>query len=322
MSLPTLGTLEAAAEKVYRHMVPTPLHNWPLICSRAGCDVWVKHENHTPIGAFKVRGGITYMADLTENSGSNGIITATRGNHGQSIGFAARLAGLRAVIVVPHGNSTEKNAAMHALGVELIEHGADYQEAREFADAKARDDKLTFLGPYAPVLVEGVATYGLEMFRTQPDIDAVFVPIGMGSGLCGTIAAREALGSKAEIIGVVADTAPCYALSFEAGKPVSTNSADTLADGLACRVPDENALSVMLDYAERVVRVSEMEIKAAMRHYFTDCHNVAEGAGAAPLAALLKERERWRGKKVGLVLSGGNVDRALYREILNEREPD
>jgi len=205
---------------------------------------------------------------------------------------------------------------MRAFGVELIEHGSDYQEAREFADAKAVADKLVFLGPYAPLLVNGVASYGLEFFRKCDDLDAVYVPIGMGSGICGMIAAREALGLKTQIIGVVAEEAPCYALSFNAGKPISSNSANTFADGLACRVPEPSSLQVMLNYAERVVTVSESEIKAAMRHYFTDTHNVAEGAGAAALAGLLKERDRWGGRKVGLVLSGGNIDRNLYQEIL------
>ena len=263
-----------------------------------------------------MRGGITYIQDLANRGSVSGVITATRGNHGQSIGFAAKRAGIKATIVVPHGNSVEKNAAMRALGVELIEHGSDYQEAREFADAKANVDKLVYLGPYAPVLVRGVSSYALEFLRRLNDLDAVYVPIGMGSGICGTIAAREALGLKTRIIGVVAEEAPCYALSFEAGKAVSTNSADTLADGLACRVPDPNSLEVIIDKAERVVTVSEAEIMAAMRHYFTDTHNVAEGAGAAPLAALLKERELWTGKKVGLILSGGNIDRTQYQEIL------
>jgi threonine dehydratase len=312
-----LSELEKAAADIHAVMPPTPQYAWPLLSQRCGCEVWVKHENHTPLGAFKLRGGIVHVADLVAHAAPAGIITATRGNHGQSIGFAARSAGIKAVVVVPHGNSTEKNAAMRALGVELVEHGADYQEAREYADARAAEEGLAFVGPYAPLLVRGVASYGLEFFRAVADLDAVYVPIGMGSGLCGTIAAREALGLKTEIIGVVAEQAPCYALSFAAGKPVSTNSADTLADGLACRVPDADALAVMLDHAGGVIAVSEDEIKAAMRHYFTDTHNIAEGAGAAPLAGLLKERARWAGKKVGLILSGGNIDKALYRDILS-----
>jgi threonine dehydratase len=316
MSQPTLSELESSASLIYEIMGPTAQYCWPLLCERSGCEVWVKHENHTPIGAFKVRGGVTYIQDLSNRGSVPGVITATRGNHGQSIGFAAQRAGIKATIVVPHGNSVEKNAAMRALGVELIEHGSDYQEAREFADARASADKLVYLGAYAPVLVRGVSSYALEFLRKLDDLDAVYVPIGMGSGICGTIAAREALGLRTRIIGVVAEKAPCYALSFEAGKAISTNTADTLADGLACRVPDPNSLEVMLDKAERVVTVSEAEIMAAMRHYFTDTHNIAEGAGAAPLAALLKERNLWSGKKVGLILSGGNIDRTQYQKIL------
>jgi threonine dehydratase len=316
MSQPTLSELESSASLIYEIMGPTAQYCWPLLCERSGCEVWVKHENHTPIGAFKVRGGVTYIQDLSNRGSVPGVITATRGNHGQSIGFAAQRAGIKATIVVPHGNSVEKNAAMRALGVELIEHGSDYQEAREFADARASADKLVYLGAYAPVLVRGVSSYALEFLRKLDDLDAVYVPIGMGSGICGTIAAREALGLRTRIIGVVAEKAPCYALSFEAGKAISTNTADTLADGLACRVPDPNSLEVMLDKAERVVTVSEAEIMAAMRHYFTDTHNIAEGAGAAPLAALLKERNLWSGKKVGLILSGGNIDHTQYQKIL------
>lgn len=312
-----LEALERAAELVHSIMQPTPQHCWPLLSRRCGAEVWVKHENHTPIGAFKVRGGLVYMDEWRRaNPGGPGVITATRGNHGQSIGFAAGRAGVQATIVVPHGNSVEKNAAMEALGVDLVVHGADFQEASDYAAQRARDEGLQLLPAFHPSLVQGVGTYALELFRAQPDIDTVYVPIGMGSGICGLISARDALGLKTEIVGVVAEGAPCYALSFESGQPVSTNRADTFADGVACRTPDPAALAIILAGAARIVTVSDADIMAAMRHYFTDIHNVAEGAGAAPLAALLWEKDRMAGRRIGLILSGGNVDMAVYREIL------
>lgn len=317
--MPIPPELEAAADLVHSVMPPTPQICWPLLSERAGAEVWVKHENHTPIGAFKIRGGLTYVAELKRRQPAvPGVITATRGNHGQSVGFAARRAGLPAVVVVPHGNSTEKNRAMRALSVELIEHGHDFQAAYEHAMALAEERRLHPLRSFHPWLIRGVASYGLEFLSGVPDLDTVYVPIGLGSGICGTIAARDALGLKTRIVGVVAENAAAYALSFERKTPVSTNSADTIADGVACRVPDPDAVATILRGAERVVTVSEAEIKAAMRHYFTDTHNVAEGAAAAPLAALLKERSRMAGRRVGIVLSGGNVDRRLYAEILGE----
>lgn len=313
----SLETLEAAAEIVHRSVQPTPAHCWPLLCERLGTEVWVKHENHTPIGAFKVRGGLVYCSELkAREPHCPGIITATRGNHGQSIAFAARALGLRAVVLVPHGNSVEKNAAMRAFGAELIEHGEDFQEAREYAGSLAEQEGLQFTGPFEEPLVRGVASYPLEFFRARPDLDTVYVPIGMGSGICATIAVRDALGLKTRIVGVVAEQAAAYALSFEAGEPVSTNSADTLADGLACRVPDPEAVAIIRKGAERIVRLSEDEIRAAMRAYYTDTHNLAEGAGAAPLAAALQESEKLKGQKVGLMLTGGNVDARVFREIL------
>jgi threonine dehydratase len=317
-ALPSLQALEQAAALVHAAMPPTPQYRWPLLCERAGADVWVKHENHTPIGAFKVRGGITYMDALKRaDPGVTGVVAATRGNHGQSIALAAQRAGLHPVIVAPRGNSVEKNAAMRALGAELIEHGHDFQAAYEHAAVLARERKLHRLPSFHPWLVLGVASYGLELFNAVPDLDTVYVPIGLGSGICGTIAARNALGLKTRVVGVVAENAAAYALSFAKRAPVSTNSADTIADGMACRVPDESALAIIFTHAERVITVSEEEIKAAMRHYFTDTHNVTEGAGAAPLAALLRERDKMAGKHVALVLSGGNIDREKYAAVLN-----
>jgi threonine dehydratase len=297
-------------------MNPTLQYNWPLLAERCGCEVWVKHENHTPIGAFKVRGGITFMQDYAENGDGAGLITATRGNHGQSIGFAARAAGVSATIVVPKGNSTEKNAAMAALGVRMLVHGQDFDEAREFADATAAEEGLSFVPSFDPRLVRGVASYAMELFGAIGDLDALYVPIGLGSGICGTIAARDALGLKTEIVGVVSENAPAYALSYEAGKPVATNSANTFADGVACRIPDAAAVEIINKGAARIITVSEDEIKDAMRAYYTDTHNLAEGAGAAPLAALLQEKVRMKGRKAGVVLTGGNIDTDLYSAIL------
>ncbi|MEX1109703.1 MAG: threonine dehydratase [Dongiaceae bacterium] len=317
----SLVDIETAAEALRPVMPATPAHRWPLLAARSGAEVWVKHENHTPIGAFKVRGGIVYMERLKKDRPDiKGVITATRGNHGQSIAFGARRASLSATLVVPHGNSVEKNAAMRAFGGELIEHGHDFQAAYEYAMGLAEERKLYPLRSFHPWLVAGVSTYALELFRAVADIDTVYVPIGLGSGISGVISARDALGLKTNVVGVVAEMAPSYALSFEAKRPVSTNSADTIADGMACRVPDEAALEVIGRGTARIVRVSESEIRAAMRHYFTDTHNVAEGAGAAALAALLQERTAMQGKRVALILSGGNVDRPLFAEILAEAE--
>ncbi len=315
--LPDLAAIEAAAETVHAVMKPTPAHRWPLLAVRTGAEVWVKHENHTPIGAFKIRGGLVYMDRLRRESPNvRGAIAATRGNFGQSVAVAARLSGLDPVVVVPRGNSREKNAAMKAQGAELVVHGGDFQESLEYAQGLAVERALHMVESFAEPLVHGTATYALELFRAVADLDAVYVPIGLGSGICGVIAARDALGLGTEIVGVCAERAAAYALSFEAGRPVSTNSADTMADGMACRVPDPDAVAIVNAGAARVVAVGEDEIEDAMRAYFTDTHNVAEGAGAAPLAALMREREAMRGRKVGLILSGGNVDREVYLRVL------
>ena len=315
--LPTLAELNAASLLVHAYMPPTPQYRWPLLAERTGAEVWVKHENHTPVGAFKVRGGLVYADHLRRSQPKvAGVIAATRGNHGQSVAYAAARAGLKTVIVVPRGNSVEKNAAMRALGAELVEHGHDFQAAYEQAGMLAKERGLHMFPSFHPALIQGVGTYALELFAAAPRLETIYVPIGLGSGICGVIAARDGLGLSTRIVGVVAENAPAYALSFAAGKPVSTNSADTMADGLACRVPVADSVAAILKGVERVVAVSEAEIKAAMAAYFADTHNVAEGAGAAPLAALLKERDRMAGKPVALVLSGGNVDSAVYRDVL------
>ena len=318
-----LATLEAAAELVHRVVPPTPAYCWPLLSRRIGAELWVKHENHTPIGAFKLRGGLVYLDDLKRREPQVlGVVTATRGNHGQSIAYAATRLGLAATIVVPHGNSIEKNRAMEAFGARLISHGHDFQAAYEQAVELAEREHLHLVRSYDPLLVRGVASYGLELFRAVPDLDTAYVPIGLGSGISGVIAAREALGQTAEIVGVVAAEAPAYALSVAAGQPVATNSADTIADGLAVRVPDPAALELIRCWAARIVTVSETEIRRAMRILYTDTHNLAEGAGAAALAAALQERDRLRGKRVAVIQTGGNIDRSLFAEVLAEEDHD
>ena len=311
-----LAGLEAAGRDVYAAMLPTPQYAWPLLARRAGREVWVKHENHTPIGAFKVRGGLHLLARLAASTPPvAGVVTATRGNHGQSLAFAARRHGMRCVIVVPYGNSRDKNASMQALGAKLVEHGRDFDEAREHAAALAGREGLRFIGPFLPELVAGVGTYAVELFRAVHGLATVYVPIGCGSGICGLIAARDALGVSTDIVGVVSSHANAYARSFAAGHPIATPSADTIADGMAVRVPVPAAREVIGSGAARIVEVTDDEVRAAMRIYFTDTHQVAEGAGAAPLAAALKEGAR-AGRKCAVILSGGNVDQSVYTEAL------
>ncbi len=311
--LANLGEIESACDDVYPLLRPTAQINWPLLCERAGCEVVLKHENHLPTGAFKVRGGLVYTASLGE---VRGLVAATRGNHGHSVAFAARRRGLPATIVVPHGNSPEKNAAMRAWGASVIEHGRDFDEALPHARELAAREGLEFVPSLHPLLVRGVATCAFELLGAHADLDALYVPIGLGSGILGAISVREALGLRTEIIGVVSQHADAYALSFERGVVVETSSADTLADGMAVRVPHSEALDAIRQHVARIVRVSDDEVRAAIRHLLSDTHQLAEGAGAAPLAALLQEGERMRGMKVGLVMTGANIDRSLLAEIL------
>jgi threonine dehydratase len=316
-----LETLEAAAALVHRAVPPTPQYCWPLLSQRLGAELWVKHENHTPIGAFKLRGGLVYVERLRrERPHVRGVVTATTGNHGQSIALAAARLGVDATIVVPHGNSIEKNRAMEGFGAQLVEAGHDFQAAFEHATELAEREKRHFVRSYDLQLVRGVASYALELFDAVPDLDTVYVPIGLGSGISGVIAARDALGLTTEIVGVVAANAPTYALSFAAGAPVSTNSADTMAGGLAVRVPDPEALEIIRSGAARILTVTEAEIRRAMRITFSDTHNVAEGAGAAALAGALQERHRLAGKRAAVIQSGGNIDRALFAEVLAEED--
>src|SRR5271167_3325563 len=310
----SLEEMRRAHEVVLGALRPTPAISWPLLGERLGAEVVVKHENCQPTGAFKVRGGLTYVDALVRREPAKGLISATRGNHGQSLAFAGRRSGLAVTIVVPHGNSREKNAAMRALGAELIEHGQDFQAAREEAIRLAETRGLHAVPAFHRDLARGVATYALELMSDHPDLDALYVPIGQGSGICGCIAARDALALRTEIVGVQSAHAPAYALSFAAGHVVRTNSADTLADGMATRVPDEEAFAVIAKGAARIVLVDDEEIAAAIRVYWTDTHNLAEGAGAAALAAAMQDRQKNRGKRIGLILSGGNIDFDLFRK--------
>lgn len=315
--LPSLAELESAAALIYRSMPPTPQYRWPPLDARAGTSVWVKHENHTPTGAFKARGGLVYMAELSRSGQKTaGVVSATTGNHGQSIGFAARQYGIPATVVVPVTNSTEKNAAMRALGVEVIEKGHDFQAAAELADEIAVSRGWHRYPSFHQLLVRGVGTYAIELFRAVPDLDTVYVPVGLGSGICGVIAARNALGLKTRVVAVVSASAPAFALSFAAGRVISHDVTTRVADGMACRTPDATSLSIVRSGAERVVQVSDDEVKSAIRALFADTHNTAEGGGAAALAALLQEKEKMRGKNVAIVLSGGNIDTSLFSRIL------
>jgi len=323
MSLPDRAALLDALQIVRAAVPPTPQQRWPLLDARCGAQVWVKHENHTPVGAFKVRGGLVYLAGLVAREpGVRAVMSATRGNHGQSIAFAAARHGLAATIVVPRGNSMEKNAAMRALGAALIEHGDDFQAAREHAVALAQERGAHMVPSFHADLVRGVASYWMEFFGhfargEAPEV--VFVPIGLGSGICACAAARAATGVSTRIVGVVSAHAPAYRLSFAAGRPIEAPVSTRLADGMACRVPEPQALAIIRREVDDVVAVTDEEVAQAMRALFADTHNVAEGAGAAALAGLLQQRGRWAGRRVGLALSGGNVDSGVFAQVLGGR---
>jgi threonine dehydratase len=318
-TLPTIDEIKAAQELVYSVMPPTPQIVWPQLCEKLGTEVWVKHENHTPISAFKARTAVVYAAELfREAHGITGLVTATRGNHGQSVALAARRFNVPAHLVIPHGNSKEKNAAMRAQGANLIEFGADFQESKEHAQRLAHEHGWHFVPPYHRNIVKGVATYWLEFFSAVHDLDVVYVQIGQGSGICSCVAVRNGMNLRTKIVGVVAEGAPAYALSFEAGRAISAPVTTLLGDGMACRVPDAESLEVVLKNVDHVVQVSEEEMRQAMKTYFTDTHNVVEGAGAASLAAALKEKRQLGGKRVGLVATGGNVDHDVFAKVLQD----
>jgi threonine dehydratase len=316
--LPTLNEIESAKTLIRPHIRETPTYRWPLLEAGLGCELWLKHENHTPVGAFKIRGGLVYMDELKKAQPDvRGVMAATTGNHGQSIAFAARQSGLRAVIVVPHGNNPEKNEAMRSLGAELVEHGAEFQEALEFSRELAAKEGLHAVPSFHPWLVRGVATYALELFHSVPGpLDAVLVPIGLGSGFCGIAAAREALGLTTKIIGVVSEHAPAYALSFQSGRLVEQSSTTRVAEGVACKTPNADALKLVQQHAHEIVTVNDDEALAAMRQIMQATHNIAEGSGALAFAALKKQRAAWQGKRVACVLTGGNASMQMISRAL------
>lgn len=317
MPLPTLAQIREAQAVVYRHMQPTPQYSWPLVNQRLGIEAWIKHENHTPVGAFKLRGALVYMDWIKQSQPEvKGVVAATRGNHGQGVGMAARLAGLRAVIVVPHGNSREKNRAMLAQGVELVEEGQDFQESLEFARRLAVERDYAMVDSFHERLVMGTATYAIELFEAAPLLDTVYVPIGLGSSICGVSAARNALGLKTEIVGVVSSQSPSYSLSFKQRKLVESPSLTAIADGLACRTPNASAMEAIWGSVSRIIEVTDAEIADGMRALYEDTHNLAEGAGAAAFAAAMKEKHLLAGKQIGIILTGGNIDRQAYAEVL------
>ena len=318
--LPSLSDIEAAAEVVYRDFPPTPQYRWGLLGERLGTECWLKHENHTPVGAFKIRGGLTYFDQLARRGPlPREVISATRGNHGQSMGWAARRHGVACTIVVPQGNSVEKNAAMRALGVHLIEHGTDFQESREHAMAIARERNAHMVPSFHPDLLRGVTTYWWEFLRAVLQLDVVYVPIGQGSGACAAIAAQLALGRQTRIVGVVSSHATTYADSLAAGHVVEAPVTTLLADGMACRVADPEALAILQGRIDHIVQVSDAEVAQSMRDLFACTHNVAEGAGAAAFAAAMQERDQLRGKTVGIALTGGNVDSGMFADALLNR---
>jgi threonine dehydratase len=315
--LPTLNEIEEAKHLIRHHVRETPTYRWPLLEEGLGCEAWVKHENHTPVGAFKIRGGLVYLDELRRSEpGVRGVIAATTGNHGQSIAYAARENGLRAVIVVPHGNNPGKNAAMRSLGAELVEHGREFQEALDHSRELACREGLHAVPSFHPWLVRGVATYGLELFRSVADLDAVFAPIGLGSGICGLAAAREALGLKTALVGVVSSHAPAYALSFGQDRLVEVPSQTRVAEGVACKTPNADALALIRQHVREILTVDDDEALAAMGEFLRHTHQLAEGSGALAWAALKKHRDSWRGKRVAVILSGGNASTAMMREAV------
>lgn len=308
--------MEGALQIVRRRVPPTPTHAWPQLTMRTGVELYVKHENHTPTGSFKARGGLVYIDSLCRQTRPDGLVTATRGNHGQSIALAARAAGVTPIVVVPERNSEEKNAAMKAFGAELLIRGRDFDEARAIAAQEARERGFLLVPSFHREIVRGVATYGWELFSQLPDLDAVIVPVGVGTGICGLIAMRDLFGLRTEIIGVVAEQAPAFAMRYRGYELPGPAVAASFADGLACREPPDEAVAIVRRGAADVVQVSEDEIADAIRTFYETTHNLAEGAGAASLAALFRLGERYRGKPVAIILSGGNIDRAVMAAIL------
>lgn len=318
MTLPSLAEIRGAQEILYRYMPATPQYSWPLINQRLGAEVWIKHENHTPVGAFKIRGALIYTDWLRKTQPAlKGVMAATRGNHGQGVAVAARLHGIQCVIVVPHGSSVEKNRAMIAQGAELVEHGQDFQESLEYARVLGAERGFVMVDSFHERLILGTATYALELFQSAPALDRVYVPIGLGSSISGISAARNALRLATEIVGVVASESPSYSLSFSQHKIVEAPARAAIADGLACRTPNANAMEIIWENVARIVEVSDANIEAAMRAIFQDTHNVAEGAAAAAVAGAIVEQETNRGKRIGVIMTGGNVDSDVFARVLS-----
>lgn len=317
MILPSLARIREAQDLLRRYIPPTPQYSWPLMNERLGAEVWIKHENHTPVGAFKIRGALIYLDWLRQEIPElKGVAAATRGNHGQGVATAARMHGVRCIIVVPHGNSVEKNRAMKAQGAELIEHGSDFQESLEYARGLAKERGYTLVDSFHERLVMGTATYAMEFFEAAPQLDRVYVPIGLGSSICGVSAARNALGLPTEIVGVVASESPSYALSFAQRRVVEAPARTAIADGLACRTPNAAAMEVIWENVARIVQVPDAAIENAMRALYQDTHNLAEGAAAAALAGAIQEQEANHGRRIGVVLTGGNVDADVFARVL------
>ncbi len=313
----SLKEIVRARAVIYRYLRPTPLIHYQPLSEITGFQTYIKHENHNPTGAFKVRGGLNLIASLPQEEKERGVITATRGNHGQSIAMASRIFGVPCTLLVPHGNNPEKNRAMRGFGAELVEYGRDFDEARQRAEEIREEKGLRYIHPAnEPRLINGVGTYSLEIFEDLPDVDAIIVPIGGGSGACGAITIARALNPNTRVIGVQAERAPSVYLSWKEGRIIETESADTFADGLATRVPFEMTFNIIREGISDIVTVSEEEMKSSVRLLLETTHNLAEGAGAAPLAAALKLRDRLRGKKVVIILSGGNIDLATLRWAL------
>ena len=323
---PTLADVYDARTRVYRALKPTPLLRHPLLAQESGLDIRVKHENHNPTGAFKVRGGLNLIGSLSvrgeaapggTNAQRRGVITATTGNHGQSIALACALGGVPCTIVVPLGNNPEKNAAMRAYGAELIEFGKDFDEAREKVEQLQHERQLRYVhSANEPMLIAGVGTYALEIFEELPDVDVVIVPIGGGSGACGCAIVRSAIGSGAKIIGVQAARADAFARSWRGPSRVVGDSAATFAEGMATRVTFDLTFGILQKELDDIVTLTEEELADGIRLAVRTTHNLAEGAGAASLAAAVKLRSSLAGKKIVCVMSGGNIDRATLTRIL------
>ena len=321
ISFVSKAELNQATKIVYKSMQPTMQHVWPGLAKELGCELWVKHENHTPLGAFKIRGGLVYMEKRVMSGHTSGVVTASTGNHGQSVPYAAGRLGVKSVVVVPINNSIEKNAAMRSLGAELIETGVDFDSAKNEAEKLAKDRNLHMVPSFHKDLVQGVSTYGLELFEAAGELDAVYVPIGLGSGICGVMAVRDLLGLKTKVIGVVSEKANAYSRSFKKKQIVETSSVLTFAEGIAVRSPDLRALEAILVGVDHIVEVSDELIADAIRLLFVNTHNVAEGAGAASLAGLMSECSKMKNKRVGVILCGGNIDAQKFSLILNGKVP-